>query len=45
MIGPFANAFRFSNRLLPYTGRPIKHLSFELGFEDMSHFPGFFKKI
>lgn len=33
-----------AKRLLCYTGRPVKHITFELGFEDVSYFSNFFKK-
>ncbi len=33
-----------AKRLLCYTDRSIKHISFELGFEDVSYFSNFFKK-
>src|ERR1700744_2335767 len=33
-----------AKRLLCYTDRSIKHITFELGFEDVSYFSSFFKK-
>lgn len=33
-----------AKRLLCYTDRSIKHICFELGFEDVSYFSNFFKK-
>ncbi|MDB5144700.1 MAG: helix-turn-helix protein [Mucilaginibacter sp.] len=33
-----------AKRLLYYTDRSIKHITFELGFEDVSYFSSFFKK-
>lgn len=33
-----------AKRLLSYTDRPIKHITFELGFEDVAYFSNFFKK-
>ena len=33
-----------AKRLLCYTDRSIKHITFELGFEDVSYFSNFFKK-
>lgn len=33
-----------AKRLLFYTDRSIKHITFELGFEDVSYFSNFFKK-
>ncbi|TCC87952.1 helix-turn-helix domain-containing protein [Pedobacter frigiditerrae] len=33
-----------AKRLLYYTDRSIKHITFELGFEDMAYFSNFFKK-
>ena len=33
-----------AKRLLSYTDRPVKQITFELGFEDMSYFSNFFKK-
>ncbi len=33
-----------AKRLLYYTDRSIKHITFELGFEDVSYFSNFFKK-
>lgn len=33
-----------AKRLLLYTDRSIKHITFELGFEDVSYFSNFFKK-
>ncbi|HEX9508834.1 MAG TPA: AraC family transcriptional regulator [Puia sp.] len=33
-----------AKRLLCYTERSIKHITFELGFEDLSYFSNFFKK-
>ncbi|MNL26572.1 Exoenzyme S synthesis regulatory protein ExsA [compost metagenome] len=33
-----------AKRLLCYTDKSIKHITFELGFEDVSYFSNFFKK-
>ncbi len=33
-----------AKRLLCYTERSIKHITYELGFEDVSYFSSFFKK-
>jgi AraC family transcriptional regulator, transcriptional activator of pobA len=33
-----------AKRLLTYTDKPIKHITFDLGFEDVSYFSNFFKK-
>ena len=33
-----------AKRLLYYTDRPVKHITFELGFEDVAYFSNFFKK-
>ncbi len=33
-----------AKRLLSYTDRPVKQITFELGFEDVSYFSNFFKK-
>jgi AraC-like DNA-binding protein len=33
-----------AKRLLCYTDRPVKQITFELGFEDVSYFSNFFKK-
>jgi AraC-like DNA-binding protein len=33
-----------AKRLLGYTNQSIKHITFELGFEDVSYFSNFFKK-
>ncbi|MCU1441738.1 MAG: helix-turn-helix protein [Rhodoglobus sp.] len=33
-----------AKRLLAYTDKSIKHITFELGFEDVSYFSSFFKK-
>jgi AraC-like DNA-binding protein len=33
-----------AKRLLFYTDKPVKHVTFELGFEDVSYFSNFFKK-
>ncbi len=33
-----------AKRLLSYTDQSIKHITFDLGFEDVSHFSNFFKK-
>jgi AraC-like DNA-binding protein len=33
-----------AKRLLYYTDRSIKHITFELGFEDVAYFSNFFKK-
>jgi AraC family transcriptional activator of pobA len=33
-----------AKRLLSYTDRSIKHITFELGFEDVAYFSNFFKK-
>ncbi|WP_212004963.1 AraC family transcriptional regulator [Chitinophaga sp. HK235] len=33
-----------AKRLLRYTDKSIKHITFELGFEDVSYFSNFFKK-
>jgi AraC family transcriptional activator of pobA len=33
-----------AKRLLSYTDKSVKHITFELGFEDVSHFSNFFKK-
>jgi AraC family transcriptional activator of pobA len=33
-----------AKRLLSYTDRPVKQITFELGFEDISYFSNFFKK-
>ncbi len=33
-----------AKRLLYYTDRSVKHITFELGFEDLSYFSKFFKK-
>jgi AraC-like DNA-binding protein len=33
-----------AKRLLFYTDRPVKQITYELGFEDSSHFSNFFKK-
>lgn len=33
-----------ARRLLLYTDRSVKHITFELGFEDVSYFSNFFKK-
>ncbi|MES2651075.1 MAG: helix-turn-helix domain-containing protein [Bacteroidota bacterium] len=33
-----------AKRLLCYTDRSVKHITFELGFEDISYFSNFFKK-
>jgi AraC-like DNA-binding protein len=33
-----------AKRLLSYTDRPVKEITFELGFEDVSYFSNFFKK-
>ncbi|KIO75645.1 AraC family transcriptional regulator [Pedobacter lusitanus] len=33
-----------AKRLLSYTDKSIKHITFELGFEDVSYFSNFFKK-
>ncbi|MCW3107537.1 MAG: helix-turn-helix protein [Segetibacter sp.] len=33
-----------AKRLLSYTDRPMKQITFELGFEDVSYFSNFFKK-
>ncbi|SEW49635.1 helix-turn-helix domain-containing protein [Chitinophaga arvensicola] len=33
-----------AKRLLSYTDRSVKHITFELGFEDVSYFSNFFKK-
>jgi AraC family transcriptional activator of pobA len=33
-----------AKRLLFYTDRSVKHITFELGFEDVSYFSNFFKK-
>jgi len=33
-----------AKRLLCYTDRSVKHITFELGFEDVSYFSNFFKK-
>lgn len=33
-----------AKRLLTYTNKSIKNITFELGFEDVSHFSNFFKK-
>ena len=34
-----------AKRLLSYTGKTIKQITFELGFEDVSYFSNFFKKL
>ena len=34
-----------AKRLLAYTEKTIKQITFELGFEDVSHFSKFFKKL
>jgi AraC family transcriptional regulator, transcriptional activator of pobA len=34
-----------AKRLLSYTEKTIKQITFELGFEDVSHFSNFFKKL
>ena len=34
-----------AKRLLSYTEKTIKQVTFELGFEDVSHFSNFFKKL
>ena len=34
-----------AKRLLCYTEKSIKQITFELGFEDVSHFSNFFKKL
>jgi AraC-like DNA-binding protein len=33
-----------AKRLLYYTDKSVKHITFELGFEDMAYFSNFFKK-
>lgn len=33
-----------AKRLLSYTEKPVKHITYELGFEDVSYFSNFFKK-
>ncbi len=33
-----------AKRLLSYTDKSVKHITFELGFEDVSYFSNFFKK-
>lgn len=33
-----------AKRLLAYTDKPVKAITYELGFEDMPHFSNFFKK-
>jgi AraC family transcriptional activator of pobA len=33
-----------ARRLLSYTEKPVKNITFELGFEDVSYFSNFFKK-
>lgn len=33
-----------ARRLLSYTNKPVKEITFELGFEDVSYFSNFFKK-
>ena len=33
-----------AKRLLSYTEKPVKNITFELGFEDVSYFSNFFKK-
>lgn len=33
-----------AKRLLSYTDKPVKQITFELGFEDVSYFSNFFKK-
>lgn len=33
-----------ARRLLSYTDKPVKEITFELGFEDVSYFSNFFKK-
>ncbi|MFC0774079.1 AraC family transcriptional regulator [Terrimonas alba] len=33
-----------AKRLLSYTGKTVKQITFELGFEEVSHFSNFFKK-
>ena len=33
-----------AKRLLSYTGKTVKQITFELGFEDVSYFSNFFKK-
>jgi AraC-like DNA-binding protein len=33
-----------AKRLLCYTDKSVKHITFELGFEDVSYFSSFFKK-
>lgn len=33
-----------AKRLLAYTNKPVKAITYELGFEDMPHFSNFFKK-
>lgn len=33
-----------AKRMLAYTDKPVKAITYELGFEDMSHFSNFFKK-
>ena len=33
-----------AKRLLCYTDKSVKHITYELGFEDVSHFSNFFKK-
>jgi AraC family transcriptional regulator, transcriptional activator of pobA len=30
--------------LLSYTGKPVKEIAYELGFEDLAYFSNFFKK-
>ena len=34
-----------AKRLLSYTEKSVKQITFELGFEDVSHFSNFFKKL
>ena len=34
-----------AKRLLSYTDLPVKQVGYDLGFEDMSHFSNFFKKL
>jgi AraC family transcriptional regulator, transcriptional activator of pobA len=33
-----------AKRLLSYTGKPVKEIAYELGFEDLAYFSTFFKK-
>lgn len=34
-----------AKRLLSYTGTPVKQVGYDLGFEEISHFSNFFKKL